>query len=139
MTRWAQVAARFVRPGGFFYIAEFHPTAQVFDNDPSVTGLQVRFPYLTQEEPFTFDEDGSYADATAHLQNTIGHEWSHPLGSVVTALINSGLRIEYVHEFPFCIIQMFPFMERGADGYWRLPRHSESVPLTYSIKATKSA
>src|SRR5205823_6481205 len=29
---WARVAAHFVKPGGFFYVAEIHPVAQVFEN-----------------------------------------------------------------------------------------------------------
>ena len=29
ITRWAQVAASFVKPGGFFYMAEFHPLTQM--------------------------------------------------------------------------------------------------------------
>ena len=32
ITRWAQVAASFVKPGGFFYMAEFHPLTQMSRN-----------------------------------------------------------------------------------------------------------
>jgi hypothetical protein len=28
-------------------------------------------------------------------------------------------------------------MERGEDGWWRLPEHNESVPQMFSVKATK--
>src|SRR5678809_1174434 len=37
LPRWAEVVAHFVRPGGFFYIAEAHPFAWVFDDDDSAT------------------------------------------------------------------------------------------------------
>src|SRR5262249_58954674 len=30
--RWAAVAARFVRPGGRFYVTDIHPAAEVFEN-----------------------------------------------------------------------------------------------------------
>jgi SAM-dependent methyltransferase len=135
--RWAEVAARYVRPGGFFYMAEFHPFAHAFNNDPGVTGLALKYPYFEHTEPLTFNDEGTYADLEAKLEHTKSHEWAHPLGAIVTALANTGLRIEYVHEFPFCIYQMFPFMVRGDDGYWRLPEHAASLPLTFSLKAIR--
>jgi SAM-dependent methyltransferase len=135
--RWAQIAAQYVKPGGFFYMAEFHPFAHAFANDPDVMALRLVHPYFEHREPLTFEEQGTYADLTATLKHTTSHEWAHPLGSIVTALANAGLHVEFVHEFPFCLYQMFPFMTRSADGYWRLPEHGESLPLTFSIKATK--
>ena len=32
MTRWAQVVAHVVKPGGTFYVVEFHPFAWIFDD-----------------------------------------------------------------------------------------------------------
>lgn len=40
--RWAQVVGHFVRPGGFFYIAEGHRFAWVFDDD-TATELRLRY------------------------------------------------------------------------------------------------
>ncbi len=139
IARWARVAARYVRPGGFLYLAEMHPFTGIFENEPWVTDFQIAYPYFTPEEPLTFDEGGSYADPDARTEHTLTHEWPHPVGAVVTALIDAGLRIEFLHEFPFTVYQAFPFMKRSGDGYWRLPEHAESVPLLYSIKATKPA
>ena len=64
------------------------------------------------------------------------HEWQHPLGDVVTSLIDAGLTIEFLHEFPFSG-QPYPGMERYEDRRWRLPNHVESFPHLYSIRATK--
>jgi hypothetical protein len=57
----------------------------------------------------------------------------------VTALIDAGLRIEFLHEFPFSVEQIFAFMERDGIDTYRMTRHDGSVPLLYSIKATKPA
>src|SRR5271155_2557872 len=38
--RWATIAADFVKPGGFFYIAEFHPLTQMADNRAGTTKLE---------------------------------------------------------------------------------------------------
>ena len=135
---WAQVVAHFLKPGGTFYIVEFHPFAGIFDHEPEQTDLRVRYPYFRTEEPLRFEEDGTYADRDAKIVHRLTYSWLHPLGDIVTALIDAGLRIEFLHEFPFMTEQMLPCMEATADGAWRLTKHDGSVPLLYSIKATKA-
>ncbi len=137
IARWAEIAARFVRPGGTFYIAEFHPVSQIFDNEPDVTDLHVRYPYFPLEEPLRFDDLGTYTDRSAVFENKTTYEWLHPVSQVLTALIDAGLRIEHFHEFPHTSFQFVPFMEAVDDKTFRLTKHDGSVPLVYSIKATK--
>jgi SAM-dependent methyltransferase len=135
--RWGQVVAHFVKPGGTFYIVEFHPFSWVFDDDEGVTGLNVRYPYFGSGEPFRWEEDGTYADRTAKIEHRVTYSWYHTLGDVVTALIDAGLRIEFLHEFPFSPYQCKPFTEVAEDRTARLTTHDGSVPLLFSIKATK--
>ena len=135
--RWAQVAAHFVKPGGTLYVVEFHPIAGIFDKPEGVTALIVRYPYFTTSEPLMFDDDGTYADRAAKLQNRVTCSWPHPTSAVITALIAAGLRLDWFHEFPFTVEQVFPFMEQTARDTYRLTKHGESIPLMYSIKATK--
>ena len=139
ITRWARVAAHFVRPGGTFYIVEFHPFAWVFDDEPDVTDLHVRYPYFQTGEPLRFEIEGTYADRTAAVENRVSYSWPHPLGDIVTALIDAGLRLEFLHEFPFSTFQFVPFMEKTGDHTVRLTKHDGCVPLLFSIKATKPA
>ncbi len=139
LRRWAEVAARFVRPGGTFYMVEFHPFSEIFDDSPDVTDLHVRYPYFPSEEPLRFDDDGTYADREANIKHRVTYGWPHTLGEAVSALIEAGLRIEFLHEFPFSTYQFLPFTERVADKTVRLTKHDGSVPLLFSIKATKGA
>ncbi len=134
---WARVAEHFVRPGGTFYMVEFHPFAQVFDDAPKGRDLRVRYRYFHTDEPERFEEDGTYADLSAHVESQVTYEWRHTLGDVVSALVDAGLRIEFLHEFPFCTFQLFPFMEPIDGRNMRLTKHDGSIPLLYSIKATK--
>jgi SAM-dependent methyltransferase len=136
---WARVAAHFVRPGGTFYIAEFHPFAWVFDDAPGVTDLHVRYSYFPDDEPLRFEDDGTYADRSAPLEHNVTYSFAHTLGEVITSLIDAGLRIEFVHEFPFSTYQCLPFTEQRPDGTVRLTKHDGCVPLLYSVKATKPA
>jgi SAM-dependent methyltransferase len=67
LTRWATIAARFVRPGGMLYLAEFHPFSQVMD-DGDVTGPTLFHPYFPSPEPLVFPTQGSYADPDAKVR-----------------------------------------------------------------------
>lgn len=111
ITRWAQVSAHFVRPSGTFYVAEFHPFSQIFDDEPEVTDLHVRYPYFPLADPMRFVDAGDYAEPSADITNNVTYEWPHPVSEVLTALINAGLRIEFLHEFPTTPFRFLPFME----------------------------
>jgi SAM-dependent methyltransferase len=130
--RWAEVAAHFVKPGGFFYMAEFHPLAWMCDNRAGTTRLQFEISYFhtaMREEPPSPD----YSDPSKTVPAT--HEWMYRLGDVISALAATGLRIEYLHEFPGCVYQHFPFMKRADDGLWHI--EGDPIPTIFSFKATK--
>ncbi len=137
LSAWARVAAQFLRPGGTFYIVEFHPFAWVFDDAPDVTDLRLRYPYFPSDEPIVSEGVGTYADRAAPVQQRVTYSWPYPLGDVITSLIKAGLRIEYLHEFPFSSYQVWPFTEQLPDGSVRLTKHDGCVPLLFSIKAAK--
>jgi len=134
--RWASVASQLVRPGGTFYVAELHPIGGMFDT--LADELRVNESYFSNGEPLRFDDDGSYADLEATLTNRTTYSWPHPVSEVATAVIDAGLRIEFIHEFPYSIERWFPFMELGGDGYYRMPEQMPSIPLLYSIRANKA-
>jgi SAM-dependent methyltransferase len=134
---WAQVVSHFLKPGGRFVIVEGHPATWVLD-DEDPDGLTIRYPYFVTGEPLSFEQDGSYADAGATLTHKRTNNWNHPLGEVITALIDAGLTIEHVGEYPFCSWQMVPVMYQDAEGWWRLPDGLPSLPFLFSIRATKA-
>jgi SAM-dependent methyltransferase len=135
---WARVVARFVRPGGIFYIVEAHPVYNVFENEGVAVGeLIVRYPYFAHSEPLVFKVEGSYADPTADVGNQSEHGWDHGLGEIVTALIDAGLRIEALHEYPF-LDWPAGFLVEADDGTWRLPPDiTGELPLMFSLLASK--
>ena len=130
--RWAQIAARYVRPGGIFYIAEFHPFAMVLADEEPV----LRYPYF-DEGVVEWPVQGSYADPAAPTHSRVSYEWNYPLGEVVSCLIEAGLRIQFLHEWPFACYSMFPYMVKGEDGLYRLPPGVPSLPLQFSLRAIK--
>jgi SAM-dependent methyltransferase len=133
--RWAEIAAGYVKPGGAFYLIESHPFSATLD-DSRERPHRVRYPYQTGGIPMVFDDDGSYADREAVLPHKRSYEFHHGIGDIVTALIDAGLQIEFLHEFPFCAWQRFPDMTKGGDGYYHLPDEG-ALPLLFSVKASK--
>jgi SAM-dependent methyltransferase len=132
--RWAEVAASLVRPGGFLYLSEFHPFQEILGDDD----LAVRYDYF-HTEPKVWDEPGTYADPDARTQHNLTYEWTHGLGEVVTSIIEAGLRLDFLHEFDYTGYQRWPFLEKTAEEVYRLPAGMPSIPLAYTLKATKPA
>ena len=130
---WAKVVSHFLKPGGTFLVVDSHPFAAIFDNDHP-TDLTVKYPYFPSPEPLRFEVQGSYAAADPDYEG-VEYGWTHSMSEYVTSLFEAGLQIESLREFPFLSWQMFPFMEKGTDGYWRLPGHIAEIPLMFSLRA----
>lgn len=130
--RWADVAASLVAPGGFLYLAEFHPLVDVLDWE---TGTRIERGYL-DGEPMVFDEPGTYTDGDAETQSNLNFQWTHPVSEVVSALARNGLRIEFVHEFDWTLFQHLGPLEQR-EGRYRWPEGAPRTPLMYSLKASR--
>jgi SAM-dependent methyltransferase len=135
LRRWGEVIAHFLRPGGIFYIVEDHPFMRVFTSDPE-SNLKLARRYFFSDTPDTVEEQGSYATGGVGETRTF-YIWNHTLGEVLNALIAAGLRIEFLHEFPYAARAKFPPMQKGADNWWRLTHQHEMIPLLFSLQARK--
>ena len=136
---WARIIAGQLAPGGKLYFAEGHPTPAVFDDDAKAEGDDMPGWYLPYFHPgvFSYDDPNDYADPDARLTNTRGHEWMHSLGDVVTALIDAGLQIDFLHEHDAVPWRMFSCLSEGQDGMYRWP-DKPWLPLAYSLSATRA-
>ncbi|MDQ6747361.1 MAG: class I SAM-dependent methyltransferase [Candidatus Dormibacteraeota bacterium] len=142
LAAWARAAAGFVRPGGFLYVAEFHPLCWVFDEE--VAEPRLRYPYFPTGEPVGGIAEGSYADRSATLRNRQEYGWPFSLGDLVSELAANGLVIEYLHEFPRCPTRMLDFLvEDDSPGdrrpWWRMPDGMTQLPLSFSLRARRDA
>lgn len=137
LTGWAQTVAAFLKKGGFFYIADLHPLSNIIEYENEE--LVVKHPYSCSSKPLTFDDTGSYADRTAQIKNNESYEWNHSLSEIITSLMDAGLSIEYLREFPFTVFQRFSNLSKSEDGYWRFPEDSpySDIPMLFSISARK--
>ncbi len=131
MQRWAGVVSRFLKPGGKFAFADFHPVVWMFSNDFG----KVQYSYFNREaivETLT----GTYAKRDAAIeQQEIG--WNHDLAEVLGALINSGLTIRSFREFDYSPYNCFANMVEMPDGMFQIAGLEGKLPMVYALVATR--
>lgn len=144
---WARGIASVLAAGGRFVVIEFHPAAYIFDER-----WQHRYSYFGNGRPQTNNGVGDYvAGAGAALvpwgyergvENFVNphraHEFQWTLSDVVMALIEAGLEIEQLREYPYA---------NGAQLYERMvelpgrrmipPPDVPSLPLMFGLTARK--
>ncbi|MFW9991323.1 MAG: class I SAM-dependent methyltransferase [Candidatus Odinarchaeota archaeon] len=140
LDKWAGIIAHYLNPGGFFYAADAHPFAVIFDNDDGdENGISITYDYFDSKNPVKFDEDGSYMDSTIKLENTVEYGWNHSMSEIVNSLTKHGLFIDWIHEHPRICWKLFNILEQKEDGWWYWPEKyaKKRFPLLFSLKATK--
>ncbi|MFI1615464.1 class I SAM-dependent methyltransferase [Streptomyces lydicus] len=133
LERWADTAASLVAPGGFLYLAEFHPLCDALDDE---TGSRIVHDYFSRDA-WVDEVPGSYTDFDARTVNNRSVEWQHPIGEVVSALAGAGLHLEFLHEHDMTMFQRFGALRRADDGFYRFPGDRPRVPLMYSLRARR--
>ena len=137
IVRWGQVVAHFLKPGGAFYFADGHPAALVFDDEtPGADGRPGFFAPYFLREALVIDEHRDYADPNARLVNTRTHQFMHPVANVVMALLDAGLRLEFLHEHDHVPWKMFSALVDDGAGEYRWPDRPW-LPLSYSLRVRK--
>lgn len=133
LRKWAEVASSLVKPGGFLYLAEFHPFTNVFGDED----LSLVHDYF-HEGMRMWEDTGTYADLGAETENNRTYERDHTLGEIVSAIAGSGLTIEFLHEHDYTLFPRWPILEKSGFDTYRLPEAVPSLPLMFSLRATKS-
>ncbi|HUT27116.1 MAG TPA: class I SAM-dependent methyltransferase [Methanomassiliicoccales archaeon] len=132
---WARLIVKYLRPGGFFYIVDIHPFGNIIDENCR-EHFKAGYPYFSKN-PLMFDDDVPIIDSGHEFKNKRRYEWMHPVSEIINALVDEGLIIDFMHEFPCCFFPMHPAMELREDGYWYLPEKDFNVPMLFSLKASK--
>lgn len=136
LKKWAEIVARYLKKGGIFFIAEFHPFTWIFD-DENKTELVYRYPYFYGKEPLYYTSEFTYTDQDAEIKNVDSYNWQHTFGDILTALINERLTILSVKEYPFTFFPQYPFMDEFEKGVWKFEDDKYNIPLIFSVKAVK--
>ena len=130
--RWAEVVARYVKPGGRFVFVEFHPVIWMYDDDFK----QVAYRYFNST-PIVEEAEGTYTDRGAEIAGTTV-SWNHGLAEVLNSLIGAGLRVEDVREYDYSPYDCFSHTVEFAPGKFRIAHFEDRIPMVYSVVATKA-
>jgi SAM-dependent methyltransferase len=137
VSRWGQVVADLLRPGGRLFIREGHPMLWSIDerkDDLLVVGL----PYFERPEPDVWDEGGTYVETDTVFQHNVSYSWNHGLGEIITALLDRGLEVTGLTEHDSVPWEALPGkMERLGGGEWRLADRPWRLPHSYTLQAVK--
>ncbi|MEV0229596.1 class I SAM-dependent methyltransferase [Nonomuraea sp. NPDC050786] len=130
LTRWAETVARLLKPGGFLYLAELHPFADILDEE---TGAVVTHDYF-EKGPHVWEYPHTYTGSEV-LEHQTSVQFQHGLGEVVSAVTAAGLRVEFLHEHDQTFFRRFATLV-VSDGAHRFPEGAPRVPLVYSLRAS---
>jgi SAM-dependent methyltransferase len=146
---WARGIAGILAPGGRFVLVEFHPAATMFDEE-----LRLAYPYSSAGEPIVtqtgvgdYVADTGPALAPSGFVESLG-EFRNPHRSfdfqwgvyeVAQALIDAGLRIERLREWPYANGWAgFRRMREEPGRRFRVPEGVPGLPLMYGVAAVQA-
>lgn len=128
---WAQMIAERLKPGGVFYMVEFHPIAWMFDY--TIEPQAMKYHYAHKEVIYE-EYTGTYADVNDTMISK-EYAWNHSLSEVIQSLINAGLHIELFKEHDGSPYDVFPDMLQKEDGLYYLK--NRLYPTIFEVKAVK--
>jgi ubiquinone/menaquinone biosynthesis C-methylase UbiE len=131
MQRWAQVVARYLKPGGQFVFVDFHPVVWMFNNEFS----DFQFSYFNRGAIIE-TQQGTYADTNAAIAaEEIG--WNHSLSEVFQNLIEAGLQIRSFNEVDYSPYNCFSKMVEVAPGKFQISGLEGKIPMLYALDAVR--
>ncbi|WP_033960988.1 class I SAM-dependent methyltransferase [Psychroserpens jangbogonensis] len=128
---WGQMIVERLKKGGTFYMAEFHPIVWMFDY---LDGKQImKYGYM-QDDAIYEEYEGTYANQDSKMTSK-EYGWNHGLSEVVNALIEAGLKIDYLNEYDESPYNVLPDLVETKSGNYETK--NKLYPLIFEIKATK--
>lgn len=129
---WAKMIAGKLKPGGLFYMAEFHPVVWMFDDDFT----HIQYSYANAEVIVT-ENQGTYTDRNAVIHGK-EYSWNHSISEVLNALTGAGLRLELFNEYMYSPYPCFRNSVETEKGKWHIKGLEGKLPMVYSLRAIKA-
>jgi SAM-dependent methyltransferase len=132
LDQWAKIIKHFLKPGGIFYMVEFHPYIYTLGKK-----LRIENEYF-KTDAIESKIQRSYTDNSEIEEEELRHfEWHHSLSEVMNSLIGNGLQIEFLNEIPYQPYNCFENMEELLPGKWVFKKVRDKIPYLFSVKALK--
>lgn len=130
LTKWGQIIAQHLKPGGRFVFAEFHPVVWMFDDD--FTNFQ--YPYFNVEG-YEEESQGSYAAPEDEKKHNSVY-FNHSIADTLQALLEAGLTIKQFKEYDFSPHNCFAKTIAGANG-WQIQGLAGKLPMVFALEAVR--
>ena len=132
LDKWAEIISHYLKPGGLFYMAEFHPVVWMFDE--KFQGVKY---YYDNRELIVTENTGTYTDREADIKGK-EYSWNHSISEVLNALLSRGLRIQQFNEFMYSPYPCFQNLVESGERKWQVKGMEGKIPMVYSVKAVKA-
>jgi 2-polyprenyl-3-methyl-5-hydroxy-6-metoxy-1,4-benzoquinol methylase len=132
LDKWADIISHFLKSGGKFYLAEFHPVVWMFDDEFQT----IKYCYEKREVIET-EIQGTYTDRNANICAK-EYGWNHSISEVLNSLINLGLTIEFMNEYMYSPYPCFNPIVKNSEGNWWIKGLEDKIPMVYTVMAKKS-
>ncbi|MEO9021131.1 MAG: hypothetical protein ABI237_04885 [Ginsengibacter sp.] len=126
------MVGHFLKPGGTFFIADFHPVLWMMDDDFT----HLSYSYFNDEVIETFRRVPTQTGMRRYRR------WNMDeitvFGEIMSSLLKNDMQIVEFKEYPFSPYNCFNNTVRGADGMYRIKNLENKLPMVYSIRARKN-
>lgn len=129
---WAKIVDHFLKPGGLFYIVEFHPVLYLFNFENG----QIEYDYFNSGEPYEEKMYGTYTDPEADIEGTY-YFWAHALEEIIGSLLDHDLEMRDFREFPYSPYPCFPNMKETSHGQYVFQPTEIRLPHLFSLLLQK--
>lgn len=132
--KWGEVVGGFLKPGGKFVFAEFHPAFWMLDEDYQF----VKYRYFTGGDDIV-DTEGTYTDVEEEKPQTMV-SWNHGMADVINALHDQQLSLKHIQEYDYSPYPIYGEKEVVlGPGQWGIRGMERKLPLVYSLVMQKDA
>ncbi len=131
ITRFMQVAAHFLKPGGQFLLVEFHPVIWMLDHQCQ----NIEHSYFNREAIVETNTE-SYTDGSKLEQPMEEYGWNHSLSEVFNAGFANGLTLTHFHEYDYSPYDCFEGTIKTAQGY-QIAGREGVLPMVFSLMLQK--
>ena len=132
LDRWADQIAMRLKPGGHFFMAEFHPTMYMYDWETK----SLDYRYFNNGEPYEEVESGTYADKKSDIALK-EYFWQHSFEDIISALLKHNIQLTSFKEYDYSPYPIFGSEVKRADQEYIFEINGINLPLVYCIQGVK--
>jgi len=131
LDKWAKIITHFLKPGGKFVFAEFHPYIWMYDD----FFKSIKYDYF-KSEAIIETESGTYADKKAAIKQKY-ISWNHSLSEVLGSLLKNGMELRSFEEFDYSPYNCFNNTLKVSENKYTIKTFGNKIPIVYSLSAIK--